>query len=263
MPLVLMAAGTLALGYPMDAGAIRRFGLGAERFTPRRPVAYLERIGFRGNVFCSFPYGSYLAYRLAPSAKVVFDSRTIPYGAELYREFQDSRSSLAGLEQHLSRYRVDAALLAFRVDRAPEIHARLSRAPDWGLVYFDDESVLYLHDSEASGAALARDRLECASPVRFDQEGIAAADAPCWARDCRRLLELEPRSALPRFLLAAALKAEGKPAEALAETDLVLATRPDLAYVHRLRALLFEEIGDAASAEAERRAEREGTVPGG
>jgi hypothetical protein len=251
-PLALMAVGTLAFGYPIDAGAIRRIGFGAERFTPKAPVAYLRRIGFRGNVFCSFPYGSYLAYRLAPGVKVVFDSRTIPYGADLYREFQESRSSLAGLEHHLARYRVDAALLAFRLDRAPEIHARLSQAPDWGLVHFDDESVLYLRDSPETSGALARDRLECASPVRFDHEGIAAADAECWARDCRRLLATDPDSALPRFLLAAALEAEGKPAEALAESDRVLARRPDLAYVHRLRALLFEDLGDAARAGAER-----------
>jgi len=256
-PLVLMAVGTLAFGYPIDAGAIRRFGFGAERFTPQAPVAYLQRVGFRGNVFCSFPYGSYLAYRLAPDVKVAFDSRTIPYGAELYRQFQEARGSLAGLERHLARYRVDAALLAFRVDRAPEIHARLSRAPDWGLVHFDDESVLYLRNSPQSGGALERDRLECASPVRFDQEGIAAADAECWERDCRRLLATDPDSALPRFLLAAALQAAGRSAEALAETDRVLATRPDLAYVHRLRAVLFAELGDAtragaARAEAER-----------
>ena len=69
--------------------------------------------------------------------------------------------------------------------------------------------------------------------------------APCWQRDCRALLGRYPDSGLPRFLLAAALRAGGDPEAALVETDRIVASGDARSYVFRLRAELFQELGQA------------------
>jgi len=241
--LLLAASSVLTFGYRFDSQGVRRFGLGIDPFTPVAAVDTLQDLGFGGNLFCSFPYGSYLAYRLAPRARVVFDSRTIPYGTEIYQEFRDARSSLAGFQRHLARYRVDCVLLNFKLDGAPDLHRFLSGSPQWGLVYFDERAVLYLRRTAATTALLDRRRIVCANPVLFDQRGIPAELAVQCREECARLLAADPDAVLPRFFLAAALEAEGRPAEALAETDRLLASGVQRVYVHRLRATLFQALG--------------------
>jgi hypothetical protein len=248
----LGALAVLVFGYRFDDRAVRRFGVGIDPFTPVAATDTLQRLGVRGNVFCSFPYGSYLAYRLAPQVRVVFDSRTIPYGTAIYQEFRQARGSLAGFQRHLQRYPVDAVLLNFKLDGAPDLHDFLGHSPDWGLVYFDEEAVLYLRRSPSTAAALAQ-RIVCANPVLFDQRGIPAEQAPGCREECRRMLAANPDAVLPRFFLAAALEAEGQVPEALAETDRLLAAGVRRAYVHRLRATLFEALGQEQQVRQETR----------
>jgi len=241
--LVLATSSVLTFGYRFDAQVVRRFGLGIDPFTPVAAADVLEDLGFGGNLFCSFPYGSYLAYRLSPRARVVFDSRTIPYGAEIYLEFRDARSSLEGFRRHLARYRVDGVLLNFKLDGAPELHRFLGGSPEWGLVYFDERAVLYLRRTAATAALLDRRRIVCANPVLFDQRGIPSELAAQCRQECNRLLASNPDAVLARFFLAAALEAEGHVAEALVETDRLLASGVQRVYVHRLRATLFQALG--------------------
>ena len=255
--LVAGSLGTLAFGYRFDDRAVRRFGLGVEAFTPTASTAYLEEAGFRGNIFCSFPHGAYLAWRLAPAARVVFDSRTIPYGTAVYMEYGRARSGLEGFLRHTARYAVDAVHLGFRLDGDPTLHEHLRGGRGWGLVHYDDDVALYLRDGGEAAALLARDRMACASPLRFDQVGIPEGEEACWERETRRVLERSPEATLPRFHLAVALRAQRRSAEALEEIGAVLALRPELAYAHRLRVDLLVDLGDAegarqARAEAER-----------
>ncbi len=249
--LALAAFSVLAFGYRFDSRTVRRFGLGIDPFTPVAAADTLQELGFAGNLFCSFPYGSYLAYRLAPRARVVFDSRTIPYGTDLYQEFRDARSSLEGFQRHLARYPVDAVLLNFKLDGAPDLHGFLGRSPQWGLVYFDEEAVLYLRRSAATAALLDRRRIVCANPVLFDQRGIPPELAAQCREECGRLLAANPDAVLPRFFLAAALQAEGRLAEALSETDRLLASGVRRSHVHRLRATLFQALGQPQKAARE------------
>lgn len=241
--LVLATSSVLAFGYRFDSQRVRLTGLGIDPFTPVVAADTLEDLGFRGNLFCSFPYGSYLAYRLAPRVQVVFDSRTIPYGTEIYQEFRDARSSLAGFQRHLARYRVDAVLLNFKLDGAPDLHAFLGGSPQWGLVYFDERVVLYLRRTAATTGLLQRRRIVCANPVLFNQRGIPPELAVQCREECSRLLASNPDAVLPRFFLAAALEAEGRLNEALVETDRLLASGVRRSYVHRLRATLFRALG--------------------
>ncbi len=252
--LLAAAVSVPVFGYRLDREAVRRMGLGVDPFTPVSATDKLEAAGFHGNIFASFPYGSYLAYRLAPKARIVFDSRTIPYGAELYREFHQARASLAGFRNHLARYRVDAVLLNFKLDGAPDLHAFLGGGPDWGLVYFDEEAVLYVRRTAETATWLDRDRIDCANPVLFDQRGIPRELAAICRLECRRMLDRDPAAVLPRFLLAAALRSEGLPREALKETDHLLSTAPGRAHVHRLRALIFQELGQPDQARREEQA---------
>jgi hypothetical protein len=243
--LVLAASTVLGFGYRFDSHTVRRFGLGIDPFTPVAAADTLQDLGFRGNLFCSFPYGSYLAYRLTPRARVVFDSRTIPYGTDVYQEFRDARSSLEGFQLHLTRHPVDAVLLNFKLDGALDLHGFLGSSPQWGLVYFDEQAVLYLRRTAATAALLDRRRIVCANPVLFDQRGIPAELAAQCREECGRLLAANPDAVLPRFFLAAALEAEGRLAEALSETDRLLASGVRRVYVHRLRATLFQALGQS------------------
>lgn len=252
--LAALALWTVAFGYRFDAANVRRLGWGIDPFTPVRSADYLQATGLGGNVFASFPHGSYLAYRLSPRIRIAFDSRTIPYGEAVYREYLAARSGLEGFRKHLERYRVDVVHLAFRLDGDPAIHDYLMAAPDWALVHVDDEVVVYARRTPETAAVLDRDRLECLHPVRFDHGGIPPELAGCWEADARRLLERDPDGVLVRFLLAAALQARGRFAEALEATE-SLVGRPDApSWVFRLRAALLTELGDRDGARRARAA---------
>jgi hypothetical protein len=147
-----------------------RFGTGPARHLPRRAVAYLEGIGFRGRLFNTFHLGGYLEWNL--DQQVFQDGR-------VYLRPEDAAAAIAGPADHAlfagldARYRFDALVLG-NDTIGPRTQALLTvTAPAedwsadrvvWALVAFDDGGQLYLRRDGPYAAFAARDEFHFAWP---------------------------------------------------------------------------------------------------
>jgi tetratricopeptide (TPR) repeat protein len=147
-----------------------RFGIGPARHLPRRGLAYLEAIGFRGRLFNTFHFGGYLEWHLG--GKVFQDGRGSlrPEDAVAALAGPADRALFAALD---ARYRFDALLLtndaigprtrALLMATAPAEDWAADRTI-WALVAFDDGGQLYLRRDGPYAALAARDEFRFAWP---------------------------------------------------------------------------------------------------
>ncbi len=147
-----------------------RFGTGPARHLPRRAVAYLEGIGFRGRLFNTFHLGGYLEWHL--DQKVFQDGRVHLRPEDAVAAFAGpaDRALFAGLD---SRYRFDALVLSSDAI-GPGTQTLLTVTPPaedwsadraaWALVAFDDGGQLYLRRDGPFAALAARDEFQFAWP---------------------------------------------------------------------------------------------------
>lgn len=107
---------------------------------PVGAVDHLQKYGFRGNVMVPYDWGSYVMWKLAPAAKVSFDSRyEVAY--PLWRMDEDDRfyEALDGWKDVLEKYPTDVVLV--RSDL--KIVKRLEQLGGWRRVYSDPQFVMF------------------------------------------------------------------------------------------------------------------------
>lgn len=131
-----------------------RWGFGVTpSFFPHGLPAYLERIGFRGQVLNSNTLGGFYLYHGYPERLPLTDGRWETYDAqELETVLADSRdgSSWEGL---IPRYDIRGLLLAHSSPEASAILPTLGSTPGWRLVYLDQAASFWL---SGGGADLPR-----------------------------------------------------------------------------------------------------------
>jgi hypothetical protein len=147
-----------------------RFGTGPASHLPRRAVAYLEEIGFRGRLFNTFHFGGYLEWHL--DQKVFQDGRVHLRPEDGVAAFAGpaDRALFAGLD---ARYRFDALVLSSDAigPGTQTLLAVTAPAEDWAadrttwaLVAFDDGGQLYIRRDGPYAAFAARDEFQFAWP---------------------------------------------------------------------------------------------------
>jgi tetratricopeptide (TPR) repeat protein len=170
---VWVAGATILAGWAVWTGLDNpwlRFGTDPARHLPRREVAYLEAMGFRGRLFNTFHFGGYLEWYL--DRKVFQDGRIYlrPEDAIAAIVGPADRALFAGLD---ARYRFDALVLtneavgprtrAHLMATAPAEDWSADRAV-WALVAFDDGGQLYLRRDGPYAALAAPDEFRFAWP---------------------------------------------------------------------------------------------------
>ncbi len=170
---VLVGGAAILAGWAVWTGLDNpwlRFGTGPARHLPRRAIAYLEAVGFRGRLFNTFHFGGYLEWYL--DQKVFQDGR-------VHLRQEDAVAALAGPADRAlfagldARYRFDALVLTNEV-AGPRTRALLmATAPAedwsadravWALVAFDDGGQLYLRRDGPYAALAVRDEFRFAWP---------------------------------------------------------------------------------------------------
>lgn len=108
---------------------------------PVGAVAYLERVGFRGNLLVPFHVGAYVTWKLHPNVKVSIDGRfEVAYPPNLLDEhlaFYDAESEWQLL---LSRYPTDAVL----VPTSSKVCSAMPQLGWWRRVYRDNVYEVYV-----------------------------------------------------------------------------------------------------------------------
>ncbi|MBU1995550.1 MAG: hypothetical protein KKF78_00165, partial [Candidatus Omnitrophica bacterium] len=117
---------------------------------PEQAVDFLVENNIKGGIFNDFNSGAYLIGRTFPNIKVFIDGRTEVYGSTF---FQLYRKTIEGDSQNFDRFQkkfdLTGAFLNLLYDPSyAKIIKHLHKSPEWVLVYFDYDAVVFLKDVE-------------------------------------------------------------------------------------------------------------------
>jgi hypothetical protein len=93
-----------------------------------------------GNIYNSYHWGGYLIWRLFPEYPVFIDGRTDLYGDSFMDQYISSYFARSGWQEYLRKYGVRIVL----VEPDSPLSQLLGESSDWGRVYSDDLSALFV-----------------------------------------------------------------------------------------------------------------------
>jgi hypothetical protein len=191
---------------------------------PEKAVDFLERRGIGERLFNDVKFGGYLLWRRYPARKVFIDGRNEVYDTLLAEIFR-ALGSWKEWENLLSRYGIDAALLR-RGQMQPVLYppsipggverkelrafsASYFQASRWALVYWDDQTLLFVRRNDPAAAPLLEEEYRLVNPD----------DVP--------------------YLLSRVARGEVNRRDVVQELDRRLGQDPDCLSARRLRALFL------------------------
>jgi len=120
--------GLLLTGYPTKAGD------------------FLVNQNINGNFFNDFNSGAYLLGRKFPEIKVFIDGRTEVYGMEFYQYYKRIwKGDWFLFQEAVEKYDLSGVFLTSVYKPLPmQIISHLLKSPEWVLVYFGDDAVIFL-----------------------------------------------------------------------------------------------------------------------
>jgi len=123
------------------------FGLGYSGLLyPEGAVKYVEENSLSPRMFNIYDWGGFLIWRLYPHYKVFMDGRGPDvYSPEIWAEYQTVELGMDGWEKVLDKYGVNFMIISTG-NKLQDLIARLNGAPEWRLVYWDFQSMLFLRD---------------------------------------------------------------------------------------------------------------------
>lgn len=198
-------------------GETRRFGFGVdERDYPVKALAFLRANDIHGTVFNEYRWGGWLGW--ADGMKVFQDGRTIDEA--LFGEAAAVLNTAPGFERILDRYRVDVFFLRYPKEptRSRAIFQWLDASPDWALVFWDDEALVYLKRLPRFQPVI--DRFAYRHIFPFERKASMATFQNDWARveaEVARVKTWSPRCIVIRQLAGQLYAAFGMTDRAKAE----------------------------------------------
>ncbi|MFH1726346.1 MAG: tetratricopeptide repeat protein, partial [Elusimicrobiota bacterium] len=249
-----MAAAAWAHTVYLHPHLLTRLGFGVEE-PFAGAVGFLDRAGVRGRMFNEYESGGPLIYMGHPARKVFIDGRNVEYGPELVR---------AALSWHRpevwkaldGRYRFDYAVIRRHVSGAYTSRV-LDELPEWRLVYWDDEAMVYLRDTEEHAGLIARHGYELVRPGRGNYQYLEPllrepASSEGVLEELDRALEQAPHGGCVIALLMKAyvLARAGRAGEAAESAAAAVRLRPAQAQPRFTLGWVHETAGDFGRAEA-------------
>lgn len=145
LTVVACAASTLLLAPYLALRGSDDMGVGFDpRHFPEGAVRYIESARPAGPMWNFFPYGGYLSWRLYPRYRVFLDGRSgWVHDPALFARGVESERDLRTFHDLVAEFGME-----FAVCRASETEngsPALAAATDWGMVYWDDLSAVYVH----------------------------------------------------------------------------------------------------------------------
>ncbi|OGX58765.1 MAG: hypothetical protein A2447_05815 [Omnitrophica WOR_2 bacterium RIFOXYC2_FULL_38_12] len=139
---------------------------------PEKAVDFIVENNIKGGIFNDFNSGAYLIGRTFPNIKVFIDGRTEVYGSTF---FQLYRKTIEGDSETFDRFQkkfdLTGAFLNLLYDPSyAKIVKHIYRSPEWVLVYFDYDAVVFLKDVEKNRQVIDKFRIDLKDyePQRLD-----------------------------------------------------------------------------------------------
>lgn len=154
------------------------FGGISLRSYPNKAVDFLQDNKIKGNFFNPFNAGAYILGRTSPDIKVFIDGRTELYGAEF---FKDYNKMLAGdvkmFDEAIKKYNLTGAFFNIAYSGlAQPLLKEVYDKPDWVLVYFDYDAVIFLRNIPENQQWILGNKIDLIKyqTQKFDLLGLGA-----------------------------------------------------------------------------------------
>jgi len=110
---------------------------------PQKGAEFILKNNLPPNIYNLFDYGHFLIYKLYPKYKVFIDGRTELYGKDFFDDYLKTREANdQTIKTQFKKYNINTVILFGR--DIYELAAYFYKNPDWALVFFSDESVIFI-----------------------------------------------------------------------------------------------------------------------
>ncbi len=206
---------------PRLALSTRTFPVAAVRFLTSEPV------GTR--IFNAYDYGGFLVDRLR-DRRVFIDGRYFVYGESLYLDYLTTRDGGPEAIAVLDRTGTDALLIRYpEPDGYQGLADLVLRSREWALVFWDDESLVFLRKSGIPEAWMAAHEYRWLFPTLPEwtrEPGYWTRNFSELATEARHAISEAPEALLPRVLLGLVFEYNARTDEAAAAYRGALALEP-------------------------------------
>lgn len=108
---------------------------------------FLEDNDIKGRVFNTMDFGSYIGYRFFPQRRTFIDTRTDLYRDDFYVLYAEAQHYPAKWHELHKRYGFEIVVLRHLFSGSERILRYLYKHKNWRLVYYDENSCVFLSDS--------------------------------------------------------------------------------------------------------------------
>ncbi|MDZ4242763.1 MAG: tetratricopeptide repeat protein, partial [Candidatus Omnitrophota bacterium] len=141
------------------------FGGVSQRIYPQKAADFLVDNKVKGNFFNDFNSGAYLVGRTSPDIKVFIDGRTEVYGPAFFKFYQSiwEKDNDEEFAKAMEKYRITGVFFSSVHSHIPKNDLNyMYRNPDWSVVYFDFDGVIFLKNIPEHQAVIDKHKIDLA-----------------------------------------------------------------------------------------------------
>ncbi|HWN93406.1 MAG TPA: tetratricopeptide repeat protein [Methylomirabilota bacterium] len=172
-----------------------QFGLGLYHpYYPTEIFQFVKREVPPQNLFNDMRFGGPMLWKLYPDFKPFVDGRGDAYTEEFWKtEYLPAVEGKESWAETFQKYHVTGALLSIPApNKIPRLARTLFEHPDWALVAFNDETLLFLKKTDANRAVIERHAFKQLWPGNWDLGQINTTNLPGMVAEAARAFELHP-----------------------------------------------------------------------
>ena len=137
-------------------------GISQHQF-PIKAAEFLAKNKVRGNFYNDFNSGAYLVGHCFPNIKVFIDGRTEVYGPTFFKYYQEIENAdkVDNFKAALKRFQITGVFFnSVHNPIPPNIFNYLYNSPDWAVVYFDSDGVVFLKNTPINRDLIIHKRID-------------------------------------------------------------------------------------------------------
>jgi tetratricopeptide (TPR) repeat protein len=151
--------------------AFRKTGFSMTKvLTPSKACDFLKNNNIEGRIFNSIDFGHYIAYRLYPEKRILIDTRTELYKYDFYKSYERAQNYPDEWKRFQEKYDFNIAFIRHLFSGTERLLKYLYNHKEWALVYYDENSAVFLYDVPENKKAIERFRID------FSKKNIEKSD---------------------------------------------------------------------------------------
>ncbi len=160
---------------------------------PYGAVKFLDKYNPEGKLLNYREWGGFLAYHLYPKYQIFIDGRITESAGEITRSYETIAQARSGFEDTLKLLDIDIVVAdysAFRRSSSDPIQP-IAYRPDWRIVYWDDNSIIYLRNTAKNADLIAQHEYQIVVPATTSKP-FRTRELDIALDECKRAIEMFP-----------------------------------------------------------------------